>query len=272
MVKYFGDYELLSVIARGGMGVVYKARQISLHRIVALKMVLSSEFAPPEEVQRFYSEAKAAALLDHPGIVSIFEVGEHNGQHFFSMTYVEGSSLAAKLNQGSLEPIEAARLIREVAQAVQYAHEHGVIHRDLKPSDILLDLQDRPRDTDFGLTKRMSQDQGLTLSGQILGTPSYMPPEQAAGKINVVGAASDVYALGAVLDLMLTGRPPFQAASSIETLRQVVELEPAAPSQLNPSVPRDLETIVLKCLEKSLPRRYGSAKLLCVHGTSTSDQ
>ncbi len=262
IVKYFGDYEILSTIARGGMGVVYKARQISLNRIVALKMILSGEFASKEEVDRFYSEAKAAALLDHPGIVPIYEVGEHGGKHFFSMTYVEGSSLAAKLNDGPLDPLQAANMMLEVSQAVHYAHEKGVIHRDLKPSNILLDLQGHPRVTDFGLAKRMSEDTGMTVSGQVLGTPSYMPPEQAAGQVNTIGPASDVYGLGAVLYSLTTGRPPFQAASKIDTLRQVVEKEPVAPRQLNPTIPRDLETIILTCLEKSLPRRYGTAKEL----------
>ncbi len=262
LVKYFGDYELLDVIARGGMGIVYRARQVSLNRIVALKMILSGEFASKQEVDRFYSEAKAAALLDHPGIVPIYEVGEHECKHFFSMTYVEGSSLAAKLNDGPLEPIQAAKTILVVSQAVHYAHEQGVIHRDLKPSNILLDTQGRPRVTDFGLAKRLTEDTGMTVSGQVLGTPSYMPPEQAAGQINTIGPASDVYALGAVLYSLTTGRPPFQSASSIDTLRQVVEKEPVAPRQLNSAIPRDLETIILKCLEKSLPRRYSSAKLL----------
>jgi len=262
LVKYFGDYELLDVIARGGMGIVYKARQVSLNRIVALKMILSGEFASKVEIDRFYSEAKAAALLDHPGIVPIYEVGEHEGKHFFSMTYVEGSSLASKLNGGPLEPMQAACTMLEVAQAVHYAHEQGVIHRDLKPSNILLDLQGRPRVTDFGLAKRLTEDTGMTVSGDVLGTPSYMPPEQAAGQINTICPASDVYALGAVLYSLTTGRPPFQSASGIETLRQVVEKEPVAPRQLNPAIPRDLETIILKCLEKSLPRRYSTAKLL----------
>jgi WD40 repeat protein/tRNA A-37 threonylcarbamoyl transferase component Bud32 len=262
VLKYFGDYELMDVIAQGGMGIVYKARQMNLNRIVALKMILSGEFASKEEVERFYSEAKAAALLDHPGIVPIYEVGEHEGKQFFSMTHVEGVSLASKLNDGPLEPIQAARIILEVAQAVHYAHEQGVIHRDLKPSNILLDLKGRPRITDFGLAKRLTEDKGMTVSGQVLGTPSYMPPEQAAGQINTIGPASDVYALGAVLYSLTTGRPPFQSASSIETLRQVVEKEPVSPRQLNPAIPRDLETIVLKCLEKSLPRRYQTAKEL----------
>jgi len=262
VVKYFGDYELLDVFAKGGMGIVYKARQVSLNRIVALKMILSGEFASQVEVERFYSKAKAAALLDHPGIVPIYEVGEYKGRHFFSMTYVEGTSLAAKLNEGPLDPRQAACLMHEVTQAVQYAHERGVIHRDLKPSNILLDLNDHPRVTDFGLAKRLTDDSGLTVSGQILGTPSFMPPEQAAGHVNTIGTASDVYALGVVLYSLTTGRPPFQAASSVDILRQVVEREPVAPRQLNSIIPRDLETIMLKCLEKSVPRRYPTASLL----------
>jgi len=262
IVKYFGDYELLNVIAKGGMGIVYKARQISLNRIVALKMIVSGEFASKEAVDRFYSEAKAAALLDHPGIVPIFEVGEYEGKHFFSMVFVEGSCLASQLNDGPLDPVQSARTMQEVALAVQYAHERGVIHRDLKPSNILFDLQGRPRITDFGLAKRLTDQSGVTVSGQVLGTPSYMPPEQAAGQINTICPASDVYALGAILYSLTTGRPPFHSASSIDTLRQVVEKEPVAPRQLNSVIPRDLETIILKCLEKSLPRRYASAKLL----------
>ncbi len=261
-LHYFGDYELLEVIARGGMGVVYKARQLSLNRIVALKMILSGEFASQREINRFYSEARAAALLDHPGIVPIYEVGEYDGKHFFSMTYVEGKSLADQIREKPLEPREAAQLIRTVSQAVHYAHLHGVIHRDLKPSNILLDMRGRPRVTDFGLAKRVTEEIGLTVSGDIIGTPSYMPPEQASGQIDTVGPISDVYSLGAILYSLMTGRPPFQAASGIDTMRQVVEREPVPPRQLNAAIPRDLDTIVLKCLEKSLARRYGSAQEL----------
>ncbi len=207
--------------------------------------------------------ARRASLSDQKqnaelGIAS----AENEGKHYFSMTYVEGSSLAAKLNDGPLEPMQAASTMLEVSQAVHYAHEQGVIHRDLKPSNILLDMQGRPRVTDFGLAKRLSEDTGMTVSGQVLGTPSYMPPEQAAGQINTIGPASDVYGLGAVLYSLTTGRPPFQSASKIETSRQVVEKEPVAPRQLNTAIPRDLETIILKCLEKSLPRRYATANEL----------
>lgn len=282
-VRYFGDYELLEEIARGGMGVVYKARQMKLNRIVALKMILSGELASKEDVQRFYSEAESAAQLDHPGIVPIFEVGEHAGQHFFSMGYVDGESLSHRIADSPLPPQEAAEVIRSVASAVQYAHEKGVIHRDLKPANILLKrsrqssvespeqersrsgsepstLNAQPMVTDFGLAKRVKGDSDLTASGQILGTPGYMPPEQAAGRIAEVRETADVYSLGAVLYATLTGRPPFQADNPLDTLFQVLEREAVPPRQLNPSVPRDLETICLKCLEKDRRRRYASAQ------------
>jgi tetratricopeptide (TPR) repeat protein/tRNA A-37 threonylcarbamoyl transferase component Bud32 len=265
-VYYLGDYELLEEIARGGMGVVYKARQISLNRVVAVKMILAGQLATQADHDRFHAEAEAAALLDHPNIVPIFEVGEHQGQHYFSMGYVDGLSLSARLAEGPLAPKEAAELAATVAEAVEYAHRQGVVHRDIKPSNILIDSHGRPRVTDFGLAKRVGapgtpgRDSGMTATGQVLGTPSYMPPEQAAGQIRAIGPAADVYALGATLYAALTGRPPFQAATSVETLRQVIEREPVALRQLNAAVPRDLETIVLKCLEKSVPRRYAIAQ------------
>ena len=196
-IRYLGDYELLEEIARGGMGVVYKARQLSLNRIVAVKMILAGQLATKADHDRFHAEAQAAALLDHPNIVPIFEVGEHEGQHYFSMGYVDGQSLAARLAEGPLPPKEAAELVATVAEAVEYAHRQGVIHRDIKPSNILIDSKGRPRVTDFGLAKRVDSGSDLTATGQILGTPSYMPPEQAAGQINAVGPAADVYALGA---------------------------------------------------------------------------
>ncbi|MCY2992212.1 MAG: serine/threonine-protein kinase [Planctomycetota bacterium] len=260
----FGDYELLEKIAQGGMGVVYKARQISLHRIVALKMILAGQLASDAEVARFRTEALAAADLDHPGIVPVYQVGQYAGQHYFTMGYVAGPSLAAKLAMGPLEPRDAAALVRTVTEAVEYAHQRGVIHRDLKPANILLDQAGRPRVTDFGLAKRISSDSHLTATGQALGTPSFMPPEQAAGKLDEIGPASDVYALGAVLYNLLTGRPPFQAAHPADTLLQVLTEDPVAPRGLNPAVPRDLETIVLKCLDKFPARRYSTAQDLAL--------
>lgn len=254
-----GDYDLIQVLAQGGMGVVYKARQRRLNRVVAVKMILAGKLASAEMVQRFYTEAESAARLDHPGIVPIYEVGEVDGRHFFSMGYVEGESLAARIAAAPLPSREAAVILKKVAEAVEYAHRQGVLHRDLKPANILLDKSEHPKVTDFGLAKRTEDDQGLTQSGQILGTPGFMPPEQAAGQMDRIGPAADVYALGAVLYAMLTGRPPFQAASILETLKQVIEQEPAAPRQLNPAIDHDLETICLKCLQKSPERRYASA-------------
>ncbi|MGH7137521.1 MAG: protein kinase domain-containing protein, partial [Pirellulales bacterium] len=234
--RVFGEYELQAEIARGGMGVVFKARQTRLNRTVAVKMILAGELADQDDVRRFLSEAEAAAGLDHPGIVPVYECGQIDGQHFFSMGFVEGQSLAALLAAGPLPPRKAAELISQVADAVDYAHQRGVIHRDLKPGNILLDQDGHPRVTDFGLAKRVTADSGLTRTGQALGTPSYMPPEQASGKLEAIGRAADVYALGAVLYAALTGRPPFQAATPLDTILQVLEQEPVAPRQLNADV------------------------------------
>jgi serine/threonine protein kinase/tetratricopeptide (TPR) repeat protein len=256
------DYELLEEIARGGMGVVFKARQKSLNRVVALKMILAGQLAGEDQVRRFRAEAEAAARLDHPGIVPVYEVGEAGGRHFFSMGFVAGQSLAKRVAAGPLPPREAADLVKRIAEAVAYAHGRGVIHRDLKPGNVLLDAGGQPRVTDFGLAKQLGGDDGLTVSGQIMGTPSYMPPEQALGQLEAVGPRSDVYSLGAILYCLLAGRPPFQAASTLETINQVVQQEPVSPRQLNPQVPRDLETICLKCLEKDPARRYASAQNL----------
>jgi hypothetical protein len=262
VVRYIGDYELLEEIARGGMGVVYRARQVSLNRTVALKMILAGRLASAADVQRFRTEAEAAANLDHPNIVPIYEVGEHDGQQYFSMGYVEGGGLADKLAAGPLPPREAAALLRPLAEAVQFAHDRGVIHRDLKPSNVLIDAAGRPKVSDFGLAKRVQKADGPTATGDVLGTPAYMPPEQAGGTPALVGPLADVYALGAVLYACLTGRPPFQAATPLDTLMRVLTDDVVPPRRLNPAVPRDLETVCLKCLEKKPERRYGSAQEL----------
>ena len=258
-LRRFGDYEILDEIARGGMGVVYKARQNSLNRPVALKMILSAQLASEADVQRFHIEAEAAAKLEHPGIVPIHEVGEHDGQHFFSMALVEGGSLSDLVSDGPLVPKQAAELVRSISEALQYAHSRNIVHRDLKPANVLLDEQGSPKVTDFGLAKDMQENSGLTTDGQIMGTPSYMPPEQAAGNVDEVGPLADVYSLGAILYYLATGRPPFQANSVMGTLRQVLMEEPDTPRQHNPAVDLDLATVCLKCLEKDPNRRYGSA-------------
>ena len=307
-LRYFGDYELLGEIASGGMGIVYRARQVKLNRTVALKMVLGGRLASGVEVERFKTEAEAAARLDHPNIVPLYEIGDRDGRHYFSMKLIEGGNLADTIRQwfpvsgkrgevisnkclvisgpeaagargkpehGSQSgtnhlslitnhsPLRsAASLVAKVARAVHYAHQRGILHRDIKPRNILLDAKGEPMLTDFGLAKLVEKEADLTQSLAVMGSAHYMAPEQAAGKTKEVTTAADVYGLGAVLFEMLTGQPPFRGENLMETLRKVGEEEPPSPSALNPAVDRDLATICLKCLEKDPKRRYGSAEAL----------
>jgi eukaryotic-like serine/threonine-protein kinase len=266
------DYELLEVIGRGGMGVVYRARQRSLGRIVAVKMILRGELATDADLARFRVEAEAAARLEHPHIVKVFEVGQWQQQPYFSMQYVEGSTLAQLLIDGPLSPRKAAELLAPVCRAIAHAHRHGVLHRDLKPSNVLIDGEGRPFVTDFGLAKRVESVVGgspavaigepLTQTGAILGTPGYMAPEQAAGSRGEVTAATDVYSLGAIVYATLTGRPPFQAASPVDVVLMVLEQDPPPPRLLNPKADADLEMIALKALQKPPDLRYASADAL----------
>jgi serine/threonine-protein kinase len=254
----FGEYEILAEIGRGGMGVVFKAREPELNRIVALKMILAGSLPDESELQRFRVEATAAARLQHPNIVAVHRVGELEGRHFYSMEYVEGPTLTQRLARGPLPGRAAARYLAAIARAIHHAHEHGILHRDLKPGNILLDADDQPRVTDFGLAKQFTACGGHTRTGSVLGTPSYMAPEQAAGRKDL-GPACDVYGLGALLYELLTGRPPFRAETPLDTLLQVMGREPAPPRLLNPKIDRDLETICLKCLSKEPRHRYASA-------------
>jgi WD40 repeat protein len=276
--RRFGDYELLNEIARGGMGIVYRARQISLNRTVAVKVLLFGRFASDAFVKRFKAEAEAAASLQHPNIVAVYEVGEHDGQHYFSMELIEGHDLARLVRDKPLPPRQAAQLVKTIAEAVEYAHRRGVLHRDLKPSNVLLDAASQPRVTDFGLAKRLAvppsggpggaepaeagTTNDLTVTGQLLGSPNFMPPEQADPKRGAVNSASDVYSLGAILYHLVTGRPPFLADTLEQALAQLLHHEPVSPRLLNPSVPADLETICLKCLEKEPPKRYATAQAM----------
>jgi eukaryotic-like serine/threonine-protein kinase len=252
-------YEILGELGRGGMGVVYKARHAGLNRLVAVKMILTGAYAAAEDLARFRTEAEAVAALQHANVVQIYEIGEQAGRPYFSLEFVEGGNLGQKLAGAPQPPRQAAELVETLARAVHFAHERGIVHRDLKPANVLLTAEGLPKITDFGLAKRLDDAAGHTQSGAVVGTPSYMAPEQAVPKSKEVGPATDVYALGAILYEMLTGRPPFRAATALETLQQVLADEPAPPRQLQSKTPRDLETICLKCLEKRPARRYASA-------------
>jgi serine/threonine protein kinase len=267
----YGDYELLEELGRGGMGVVYKARQKKLDRIVALKMILRGDLASPADLARFRAEAEAAAQLHHAHIVPVYEVGEIDGRPFFSMKLIEGTTLARELLDGPQPSRAAAEMLAPICRAIADAHRRGVLHRDLKPSNILIDQEGHPFVTDFGLAKRVKSDasdshliglHSITQSGAILGTPSYMAPEQAAGNRGHVSTASDIYSLGAILYAMLTGRPPFQAESALDTVLMVLEQDAVPPRMLNPKVDPDLEMIALKCLQKPQDLRYATADAL----------
>ena len=269
--REFGDFTLMGELGRGGMGVVYRAQQKSLNRVVALKMIREAHLASTDDGARFRAEAEAAARLHHPNIVTVYEVGTHEGQAYFCMEYVPGPTLAQRIHaEGPLPNREAARIVAVIAQAVQHAHEQGVLHRDLKPSNILLSAESgtdstsglpTPKVTDFGLAKQFDSVESLTRTGAVVGTPSYMSPEQAGSRKDLT-PASDVYSLGAILYELLTGRPPFQTSHPLDTLLLVLEQDPIPPRDLNPSVDRDLELICLKCLQKPPELRYPSAGAL----------
>lgn len=253
-----GGYLLLGEIGRGGMGVVFKAHEADLNRIVALKMVLPQVVGDAEDLQRFHGEASAAARLTHPNIVKVHRVGVHEGRPFYSMDYIEGKSLAQRLDTGPLPGKVAARYVMAIARAIHHAHEQGILHRDLKPANILIDAADVPHVTDFGLAKQLRGDTGQTATGAILGTPGSMSPEQAAGKKDLTPAC-DIYGLGALLYELITARPPFRGETAVDTVLQVLEHEPVPPRFLNPRIDKDLETICLKCLRKAPEQRYASA-------------
>src|SRR5262245_32880687 len=255
-------YEILGELGRGGMGVVYKARQQGLGRVVALKMILAGAHAGAQQRLRFRGEAEAAARLHHPNIVQVYEVGEQDGCPYFSLEYVDGRSLNETLAEGLPPPLQAAALVEQLARAADYAHRRGIVHRDLKPGNVLLTQDGTPKISDFGVAKRLDDEQGRTRTGDVLGTPSYMAPEQAAGKSKEIGPAADVYSLGAILYQTLTGLPPFEGQSAWETVHLVLTAEPEPPSRRNPRLPRDLETICLRCLDKDPAKRYPSALAL----------
>src|SRR5436305_5713285 len=257
-----GDYELLDEVGRGGQGVVFRARQKSLNRTVALKVISLGQWASKAHLKRFRLEAEAAARLEHPGIVPIHEVGERDGSCYFSMKFVEGGQIDEVVRRESMSTRQAAELIAKVARTVHYAHEHGILHRDIKPGNILLDAKGEPHLTDFGLARLVESESSVTQTLDVLGTPSYMAPEQAAGNNTAVSSNTDVYGLGAVLYQLLTGQPPFAGGTTYETIKLLLDSEPRQPHLLNPKIDRDLSTISLKCIEKDPSRRYASALAL----------
>src|SRR6476661_5132652 len=257
-----GDYELLEEIGRGGQGVVFRARQKSLNRTVALKVISLGQWASKAHLKRFRLEAEAAAKLEHPGIVPIHEVGERDGSCYFSMKFIEGGQLDEVVRRAPMSIRQAAELIAKVARTVHYAHQHGILHRDIKPGNILLDAKGEPHLTDFGLARLVEAESTMTRTLDVLGTPSYMAPEQAMGNNAAVSSATDIYGLGAVLYQLLTGQPPFAGGATYETIKLLLDTEPRNPRLLNPKIDRDLSTICLKCLEKDPKRRYPSALAL----------
>jgi serine/threonine protein kinase len=262
LVGQFGDYELLHEVARGGMGVVYKARQVSLNRVVAIKMILRGNLAGREDIERFALEAKAVARLTHPQIVVIHDVGQYGDQHFYTMEFVEGRSLADLIRSGPVAPRKAAEYVEQVAKAIHFAHQNGVVHRDIKPSNVLIDESGRARVTDFGLAKHVDRGEELTLSGEILGTPAYMAPEQITNRRGEIGPACDIYGMGVLLYELMTARVPFKGRDQFDTLLQVLDCEPQSPRKINSNVPRELEMICFKCMDKDPQRRYASASEL----------
>jgi serine/threonine-protein kinase len=254
-----GDYELIEQVGQGGMGIVFRARQMSLGREVAIKMIQQDRLNSPEDHQRFLAEAEATARLQHPGIVQVYEVGQFDGTPFFSMQFIRGETLAQRLRNGPIGQRQAAALIANVARAIDYAHKQGILHRDIKPSNILLDEHGNAKVTDFGLAKFFHANDHLTRTGAILGTPSYMSPEQASGRSSQLGPASDVYSLGTVLYHALTGRPPLVADSPLELALKILEQEPIPPRVLEPKIDRDLEMVVIRCLQKPPDLRYSTA-------------
>src|SRR5213592_4362179 len=258
----FGDYELLEEIGRGGQGVVYRARQKSLNRTVALKVIGLGQWATQAHLKRFRREAESAANLDHPCIVPIYDVGEREGSCYFSMKFIDGGQLDEVAKRTPISIRNAAELIAKLARAVHYAHEHGILHRDIKPGNILVDAKGEPHLTDFGLARLLETKSTVTHTMDVLGTPSYMAPEQASGRNEQLTSATDVYGLGAVFYQLLTGHPPFAGGTTYETVRLVLETEPRQPRLLNPKIDRELSTICLKCIEKDPKRRYSSALAL----------